>query len=482
MQLPRVDGPSDLHDRQARNVQLKNRLYARCNAAGIVNPKHISLELKVMCPTQIPNIQTDPLPRFLASRLPHVLRWAMKIIPFVSAVVLLTSSFAVAQTPPATGLIRHVAAYGYVLVVKADGSVVGWGGDESGIGGPDRPANGRVRAPLPIVLPDKARQVAVGEGGTGYALLENGTVMAWGSNRSGQLGNGAKGANGEQWTVNREPSATPVKVTGLTDVIQIEAGGTHTMALRKDGTVWVWGARDDGRLGDNSKPPNDGIRSVISLAPIAVPGLSGITQIAAGLTHSLALRNDGHVVSWGTNKQGELGNGTRITAWTPLEVSGLDHVVAIAASQESSGAVRDDGTVWMWGINEAGTAGDGTRPGAPDDPGGRMLVPTRVPGITTAKSITVSPGNVAVILGDGTIRMWGHDGWGQIGVGTSGGYHLTPMKVTGLNNKVAGVYLGSGRSFAVLADGTFWRWGFGHYFAQPSLAKDAKIPTRVDLP
>src|SRR5690606_12921603 len=131
----------------------------------------------------------------------------------------------------------------------------------------------------------------------------------------------------------------------------------------------AWGRRDNGEIGDG-EPKGRPLRAI---GPTRVPGLEGITQIAADGSHTLALRSDGRVVAWGQNRYGELGTGTRDTAWTPVEVKGLDRVVAIAAGggggSGTSGAVRDDGSVWMWGMNMSGGAM------SPDEEGARLLVP-----------------------------------------------------------------------------------------------------------
>ena len=382
----------------------------------------------------------------------------------------------IAMTPQAT-TIRSVAARRFVLVAKGDGTVVGWGNEESGMAARPR-ASGIIAIPTVLSLPGKARQVAVGLTAA-YALLEDGTVIAWGDNHEGQLGNGAMGANAELG-IYPKSSVTPVKVTGLADIIQIEAGGRHVIALRKDGSVWAWGERENGAIGDGR---STGLRVVNARGPVRVPGLEGITEIAAGRMHNLALRRDGHVMSWGSNAEGELGVGTRNTGWTPAEVTGLDRVIGVAAggaARGSSGVVRDDGTVWMWGSNVETMMGNGEGPLSPDDPGARNPLPVQVKGIVGAKKLSLGGGHSAVLLADGTVRMWGHDGWGQLGVGTSGGYHTKPVKVTTLA-KVAAVYLGGAHSFAVRTDGTLWLWGF-RYQGQGVLAKDVHVPTQIELP
>ncbi|MBP7777560.1 MAG: hypothetical protein KA371_10560 [Acidobacteria bacterium] len=401
-------------------------------------------------------------------------------VAVVTLVALLFGPLASAQSVPASARIRDIAIGAGALVVKADGSVVFWGPDADGQAARPPSRTRAIAAPVVIDLPDKALQVAIGEP-TSYALLENGTVVAWGPNDEGQLGNGAMGASGTLG-IYPKPSYTPVRVSGLTEVIQIEAGTKHAVALRQDGTVWAWGTRDDGAIGDG-KPTT--LRPLRAIGPARVLGLEGITQIAVAGRHNLALRQDGRVMSWGSNGDGELGNGTRDTGWTAGEVTGLDHVVAIAAGTGGgkgvSGAVKDDGTVWLWGSNTSAQMGNGAGPMSPDEPGGRNLLPLQLNGVAGAKSLGLGLGHAAALLRDGTLRMWGHDGWGQIGVGTSGGYHQRPAKVTGIAN-VSALYLGGPHSFAVTTDDTLWIWGFKFTDGVGVLGKHLHVPTRLDVP
>lgn len=406
----------------------------------------------------------------------------MKRTMLAIAVTLFSSTTSANQSAPPAALIRDVASgANFTLVVKADGTVVGWGRDSDGQAARPRSAAGVIPAPVTIDLPGKALQVAMGEA-TQYALLEDGTVVAWGINYEGQLGNGPMGATGELGR-NPKPSVTPVRVTGLTDIIQIEAGTKHAVALRKDGTVWAWGSRDEGALGDGQPT---GLRPMTAISPTQVPGLLGITQIAATRLHNLALRSDGKVMAWGLGRDGQLGNGTRDSGWTPAEVSGLDRIVSIGAGMASfagnsfSGAVRDDGTVWMWGSGVSGLMGNGTENPSPDDPGGRNLLPLQVKGLTNVKSLSLGYGHAAALHRDGTLRMWGHDGYGQIGVGTASGYYFKPVLVKAMTN-VSAVYLGSMRSFAVRTDGSLWIWGNGSG-GQGVLGKNLHVPTLLALP
>jgi alpha-tubulin suppressor-like RCC1 family protein len=384
-----------------------------------------------------------------------------------------------AQTPPPAPGIRHIATRFLTFVVKEDGSVMGWGRDANGQ--PANPAKRVFTTPVAIDLPGKAVQVALGESSQ-YVLLEDGTVVSWGSNDEGQLGNGPMGASGELGRYPK-PSITPVKVTGLSGVVQIAAGMKHAVALRSDGTVWAWGRRSNGEVGDGTPG------RLSAIGPTRVPGLEGIKQIAADGSHTLALRSDGHVMAWGLNHSGELGTGTRDNAWTPVEVKGLDRVVAIAAgtggsAAGSSGAVRDDGGLWMWGTGMSAMTGND--PGlSPDDPGGRVLVPAPMKGITGVRRLSIGSGHVAVLLADGTLRLWGFDGYGQTGVGTSGtssetdgAYKRRPVKPA--ITDVANIYLGGYRSIAVRTDGTLWIWGWAGSTGSGILGRNLKLPTLLD--
>ena len=148
-----------------------------------------------------------------------------------------------------------------------------------------------------------------------FALLDNGTVCAWGFNYRGRLGDGT--------SVNR---ASPVQVVGengngvLEDIVAVHAGQTHSLALDAHGNVWTWGANLAGQLGDNT--------TTKSLTPQKVHGpdnvgtLSNIVAVAVGWDHNLALDNKGRLWAWGKNNKGQLGDGTTTTRKVPVLVDG----------------------------------------------------------------------------------------------------------------------------------------------------------------
>jgi alpha-tubulin suppressor-like RCC1 family protein len=381
-----------------------------------------------------------------------------------------------AQAPLDSGPIRHVAAGRFVFVVKGDGSVVGWGTEADGLAARAPSATARVTAPIPIDLPGKVRQMAVGESAA-YALLEDGTVIAWGSNYEGQLGNGGLDSRSTPG-INPKPSFRPVAVAGLTEVVQISAAGRHALALRKDGTVYAWGSRGTIIAEEIAKPG-------VATGPFKIAGLENIVQVAAARDHNLVLTRDGDVYAWGENTDAQLGLETSIyRSARPVKVQGLGRTVSIAAGGTGnlafSGAVRDDGTVWMWGSNQSATMGNGLRSGGRGAVGDLNWKPVAVKGVANAKTISAGDGHVAVLLRDGTLRLWGHDGWGQIGVGTSSSYHESPMKPAITN--VAAVFLAAGQSYAVRLDGTLWRWGAAPTYGGGEFTRQQRVPTLTPLP
>ena len=138
-----------------------------------------------------------------------------------------------------------------------------------------------------------------------------GTVWVWGSNFSGQLGDG---------TTTQQK--TPIELSGLTNVVEIAAGAEHSLALKSDGTVWSWGVNTDGQVGDGTNINRD--------TPVQVSSITGVADVVAGQYHSLALKSDGTVWGWGRNAQGQLGDGTTTNSNAPVQVSVLTGTTAIS--------------------------------------------------------------------------------------------------------------------------------------------------------
>ncbi len=204
---------------------------------------------------------------------------------------------------------RIPAGARFSVELQPSGRVFAWGHNATGELG-DGTIQMRTTPVEVRGLPPGGRVVAVAAGSNHVLALESdGTVWAWGHNRSGQLGDGTK---------NDQP--VPVRVKGLHDVRAIGAGDAFSMALKSDGTVLAWGKNKVGELGDGTTADKSMPLVVTRLGPG-----SGVVAIAAGSFHAIALKRDGGLAAWGNNSSGQLGDGTAPkNALTPAVVKGIE--------------------------------------------------------------------------------------------------------------------------------------------------------------
>jgi alpha-tubulin suppressor-like RCC1 family protein len=234
----------------------------------------------------------------------------------------------------------------------------------------------------------------------------------------------------------------PVAVSDLSGVTAIAAGQAHSLAVLSDGTVWAWGLNAFGQLGDGT--------NTTSSVPVRVGSLTGATAVAAGSDHSLALLGGGTVLAWGDNESGQLGDGTTTESLVPVAVKGLTGVTAIAAGGEHSLAVLSNGTVMAWGDGSGGQLGTGNTK--------TSSVPVAVKGITTATAVAAGTGFSLALLANGTVMAWGENGLGQLGEPGVEEQSDVPVAVSGLTGASA---IAAGESFglALVAGGAVQGWG-----------------------
>jgi alpha-tubulin suppressor-like RCC1 family protein len=257
---------------------------------------------------------------------------------------------AIALPVPVPGLhgIKAVAAtYFTSYALMSDGTVRSWGGGAFGQLG----AGARESAsPTPVAVAGLTGVKAIAAGGDhAMALLSNGTVAVWGGNTYGQMGNGTtlKGAEGTGSTV-------PAIVPNLSGVVAIAAGGGDDVALLSNGTVVAWGENKQGQLGDGTTVEKDIPTPVRGLASVKAVAVGGIGSLGG---HLLALLNDGTVRAVGGGTSGQLGNGGDTSSSSPVTVRGLTGVSAVAASVSHSMALLKDGSVVAWGADANGELG-----------------------------------------------------------------------------------------------------------------------------
>lgn len=315
-----------------------------------------------------------------------------------------------------SGVTTIAGGQDHTIALKNDGTVWVWGSNSSGQLGNGTNTDSNV----PVQVSGLTGVTAIAAGSRhSIALKSDGTVWAWGSNSNGQLGNGTTGGY----------SNVPVQLSGFTEVVAIAGGGSHSIALRSDGTVWAWGDNGNGQLGDGTNTSSN--------VPGQVSGLTGVTAIAANGMHTIALKSDGSVWAWGYNGGGQLGNGTFTSSNVPVQVSGLTGVTAIAAGGNHTIAIKSGGTVWAWGQNLYGQLGDGTD-------GGYSNVPVQTSGLTGVTAIAAGGMHAIAIKSDGSVWAWGYDGEG------TNTYSNVPVQVSGLNNVIA-IGAGGSHSLAVVS-------------------------------
>ena len=370
--------------------------------------------------------------------------------------------------------------------IRADGTVVAWGRNDSGqLGNGNKNRVGElVWPPTPVVVRATRRSIfgkttevmkplskvvsLIRVGDSVFALTADGSVWAWGSNSHGQLADGS-----------RDHQLTPVRLDFAPDVVQlctypITSGGFPWVhALTREGDVWKW-------------RPEQGENAV----PVRIPELSGIVEISIGEGYGVALRNDRTVMAWhpgsgftppppaqvqglssvvaivaGVRSAALLADGTVATwfgrgdrspgKYTAIPAQGLTRILKVATGGGTIAALRDDGTVWTWGVGNRGQLGNG------DDR--HRLVPAPIKTVGTARSIHGGTGIVVAGRQDGSLTAWGHDEsrWNGLGLSIDERRSGSPWdNALGLSG-VTSVAVGWGSVVALRSDGTVWATGNG---------------------
>lgn len=168
------------------------------------------------------------------------------------------------------------------------------------------------------------------------------TLLAWGANASGALGRLPR---------QELPIDSASVVAGPRDVVQVAAGASVSTVLRKDGTVWVWGANLFAQFGNGDRTDPPGMNHGWVVTPQQVAGVTNVKAIALGLTgrHTLALKRDGTVVGWGNSDWGQIGAGVSGDFQEKPVIVRITRVKTIMAAGNNSFAIRQDGTFWGWG-------------------------------------------------------------------------------------------------------------------------------------
>jgi alpha-tubulin suppressor-like RCC1 family protein len=324
---------------------------------------------------------------------------------------------------------RVAAGWDYSFALETNGMLWAWGYNGYGQLGDGTTVN----QSFPELVSGISNVWAVAGGQYHTVAADtNGTVWTWGLNNQGQLGDGTSAER-----------HVPMALSGVGNVVAVAAGQSHTLAVRSNGTVWTWGYNNYGQLGI-------GFSGGTTNWPVQAVGLTQVIGVAAGASHSVALRSDETVWTWGYNGNGQLGRIGNQTV--PKQVNGLSNVVAIAAGQYHTVALCADGTVWTWGNNGYGQLGRS----------GNNALPGQVSGLSNVVAIAAGQYHTLAVTATGQVYAWGRNDNGQLGLGASGGYQTTPQLVSSLSG-VSAISAGGQYSLAVQGAGVIWAWGVNTY-------------------
>jgi alpha-tubulin suppressor-like RCC1 family protein len=279
--------------------------------------------------------------------------------------------------------------------IKTDGTLWAWGDNFDGQLGIDSVDSDPHYSPVQIGTATNWATVAASE--HTVALQTDGTLWAWGLNAFGDTGHDC---NSLTW---------PLRQVGTdADWATMAAGSEHTVAVKTDGTLWAAGRDDFGQVGDGTFSA--------CVAPLAKIGTdTDWATVAAGgnptTGHTLAIKTDGTLWSWGDNDSGQLGDGTTTTHSSPAQAGTATNWASVAAGGDDSAAIKTDGTLWAWGANDSGQLGDGTTT--------NRTSPVQIGTATNWASVSSGPDHTVAVKTDGTLWAWGYNGQGQLGDGTT---------------------------------------------------------------
>jgi alpha-tubulin suppressor-like RCC1 family protein len=340
---------------------------------------------------------------------------------------------------PLTGLqnIASVSAGGDTsYLLTNDGYVYAWGSNRNGGLG----IGWKQEYKEPVKVPGIINIVEIAAGANHVvALRRDGTVWTWGGNRFGELGGNTAGEG--------FASFAPHRVTGLEKIVSVEAGDSQSFAVGYDGSVFGWGLNDKMQLGFgesypteenhladllNSMSEDDANKLLDDLArfwmishPIKLPIMHEIRAIGSGPSHSLAIRKDGKMVTWGNNSTGQLGLGHRSPVGGSVEVPGVENVVAAAGGEDHSLAVTANGKLWRWGAGTVRFENGDYKQGTAEPTHVHLPLPVTA----TAASEFCS----FAVLSDNSVWSWGYsEEVGFLGDGRGPKtYRPNPQKILG---------------------------------------------------
>jgi alpha-tubulin suppressor-like RCC1 family protein len=343
-------------------------------------------------------------------------------------------------TPPAVvDPVLQVASHGFhTCAVRASGTVLCWGKNTYGQLGDGT----RVDTPHAVHVAGlrDAVEVAVGVDFS-CARRKSGAVSCWGNDQDGQLG-GGKGGRPGVFSLAAQP------VFGLRDAVQLSAGDYHACARTRDGAVRCWGNAENGQLGSDTQR--------VFASPRTIPEVAGTKAIASGANHVCAVDARGKVLCWGRNTEGQLGDGNSGSRVRAVEVKGIVDAVDVASGANFSCARRRAGQIACWGDNASGQLGAGAR-GEP-----KRYEPVAMAGLAQIVELALGGSHACARQGNGRVVCWGANDQGQLGA--AGPSRTAAVAVRGLEDAVS-LGMGTRHGCAARKRGDAVCWGTNEFGA-----------------
>ncbi len=341
------------------------------------------------------------------------------------------------------------------LGVKTDGTLWSWGDNSNGQLG----LNDNASRPVPTQVAGTGWTTVAAGMYHSLALKSDGTSWAFGDNGYGQLG-----------VNDMNDRLVPAQVTTTVDMVGLVAGALHSGAVASDGSVWKWGYN----LGTGNLGLGDvGGRVLI---PMRITPAADWTQVDGGSFHTVGLRSDGSLWSWG-NGNGPLGHGDSVMRVAPARIGG-DTWKAVSTGNDHTVAVKADGTLWAWGSNYYGQFGNGA-----SGPAASSASPVKIGTGTDWAAVSAGNGFTLALKSDGTIWSAGRNRNSELGLGFSSEDEdpQSTLAQVGADTDWVQISAGNNHSMARKADGTLWNWGANYYGegGQPSVGSKYNEPTRV---
>jgi alpha-tubulin suppressor-like RCC1 family protein len=347
----------------------------------------------------------------------------------------------------AGGVKKVSAGAKYTCAIKNDSSLWCWGENNTGQLGLGI-IGGYYTIPQPVTNDViKVSTTAGWSWGAGHTCVvkSDGSIFCWGNNSYGQLGNGSFG--------NNIPSPSSdiyldAFYNRLTDIYHVSVGNSHTCAVDNGNQIWCWGNNYYGQLGIGKD--NNYYQTYYSF-PRQVTSVGKVKGVSVGYSSTCVIKEDNSLWCWGGNDSGQLGDGTFINRTFP-HMKITDNVLQISANQYHTCAIIYDNSLWCWGSNWYGQLGLGFS-------GGNINTPQKV--MEEVALVSVGESHTCAMKQDNSPLCWGNNWWGQIGDGTNI-QRVSPYPVK-ISDIVISVSSGYDHTCALMSDRSLWCWGYNYY-------------------